>query len=108
MSVTARRVGTRRILVVGLLVTLVLAGIVSFYASGHPDGLEYVAGTLGFDGTATSSAASGSPLADYGVSSVRDPRLAGGLAGLIGVVVVGLVMIGVLRLLKRRSTDETH
>ncbi|MGB7819003.1 MAG: PDGLE domain-containing protein [Ornithinibacter sp.] len=108
MSTTAHRSGTRRILVAGLLLTLVLAGVVSFYASGHPDGLEYVAGTLGFEDTATSSAASGSPLAGYGVSSVGDARLSGGLAGVIGVGVVALVMGGVLWLLRRRPTDETH
>ena len=34
------------------LVALLLAGVVSFYASGHPDGLEYVAEKTGFLDTA--------------------------------------------------------
>lgn len=98
---------TRALVVVGLLVSALLAGVGSFYASGRPDGLEHVAGTLGFGTTAQDSATAGSPLADYTVADVGDPRLAGGLAGLVGVVVVGLVMAGLVLLLRRRrgSTD---
>lgn len=94
-------------MVVGLLVCALLAGVASFYASGHPDGLEHVAGTLGFGTTAQDSATAGSPLADYAVADLSDPRLSGGLAGLVGVVVVGLLMAGLVLLLRRRrgSTD---
>jgi hypothetical protein len=100
-------VSTRALVSTGLLVSALLAGVVSFYASGHPDGLEHVAGTLGFGTTARDSAAAGSPLAGYAVSAVDDPRLSGGLAGLVGVVVVGLAMAGLVLLLRRRrgSTD---
>lgn len=93
---------TRRLVAVGLAVSALLAAVVSSYASGHPDGLEHVAGTLGFDSTARDSAAAGSPLADYSVAGVGDPRLSGGLAGLVGVVVVGFVMAGLVLLLRRR------
>ena len=98
---------TRRMVALGLLVSALLAGVVSFYASSHPDGLQQVAGTLGFDGSARDSATAGSPLAGYAVRDVGDARLSGGLAGLVGVVVVGVVMTGLLLLLRRRrgSTD---
>ena len=98
---------TRRLVVVGLLVSALLAGVASFSASGSPDGLEHVAGTLGFESTARDSATAGSPLADYSVAPVGDPRLSGGLAGLVGVVAVGLVMAGLVLLLRHRrgSTD---
>ena len=101
------RTSTRALLVLGLLVCAVLAGLASFYASGRPDGLEHVAATLGFGSTARDSAAAGSPLADYAVAEVSDPRLSGGLAGIAGVVVVGLVMAALVLLLRRRrgSTD---
>ena len=42
----------RTIVVVGTAVSLVLAGIVSFFANGNPDGLEYVAADQGFLATA--------------------------------------------------------
>ncbi|QKE84788.1 PDGLE domain-containing protein [Arthrobacter sp. NEB 688] len=97
------RVSTRRLVVVGLAVCLVIAGVVSFYASSHPDGLEHVAATLGFEGVARDSAAAGSPLADYGVQGVDDARLSGGLAGVIGAVVTGLVMFGLVMVVRRRG-----
>jgi hypothetical protein len=96
-----RRTTTRAVLTVGLAVSLLLAAVVSFYASGHPDGLEFVSGRLGFGDTARESATAGSPLADYGVSGVSDPRLSGGLAGAAGVLVTGLVMAGLVVLLRR-------
>ena len=102
-SPARRRATTRSLVVVGLLVSAVLAGVVSFYASGHPDGLEHVAGALGFDSAARGSATAGSPLADYAVADVSDPRLSGGLAGLAGILVVGLVMAGLVLVLRRRT-----
>jgi hypothetical protein len=85
----------------GLLLTLLVAGVLSYHASGLPDGLEWAAGEAGFADTAQDSAAAGSPLADYGVAGVDDGRLSGGLAGLIGVAVT-LVLAGGLTLLLRR------
>ncbi len=102
-----RRPSTRSLVVVGLLVSALLAGGLSFYASAHPDGLEHVAGALGFDTAARDSPTAGSPLADYAVADVDDPRLSGGLAGLAGVLVVGLVMTGVLVVLRRRPQPDS-
>ena len=77
--------------------------MLSFYASGHPDGLSSVAQSLGFADTARDSATSGSPLAGYAVTGVSDARLSGGLAGLVGLAVVGLLMAGLVLLLRRRA-----
>ena len=52
MTAPRPRVSTRRLMLVGILVCLVLAGVVSYYASSHPDGLEFVAGEKGFAGSA--------------------------------------------------------
>ena len=95
------QVSTRRLVVVGGLVCLVVAGVLSFFASGHPDGLEYVAHRLGFADSARDSAASGSPLAGYATQGVSSGFLSGGLAGVVGVVVVALVMGGLVALLRR-------
>jgi hypothetical protein len=88
---------------VGLVVSLLLAGVVSYYASSDPDGLEKVAGDIGFDETARDSAASGSPLSDYGVEGVSDERVSVGLAGVIGVVLVAVVAFGLFLWLGRRN-----
>ena len=94
---------TRRLIVTGLVVSALIAGVLSFYASGHPDGLSSVAQSLGFADTARDSATSGSPLAGYAVTGVSDARLSGGLAGLVGLAVVGLLMAGLVLLLRRRA-----
>lgn len=88
---------------IGLVVALVLAGGVSYYASSAPDGLERVAEDVGFADAAEDSAAADSPLSDYGVSGIDDERVSVGLAGVIGVVVVGLVAFGLFWWLGRRS-----
>ncbi|NUK09639.1 PDGLE domain-containing protein [Streptomyces lunaelactis] len=96
----------RKLWLTGLVTALVLAGFVSFYASASPDGLEKVAADQGIDKNTEEHAAAGSPLADYGVKNVSDPRISGGLAGVIGVgatVVVGSGIFWVVR--RRRTTD---
>ena len=80
----------RRFLAVGLLVALLVAGVGSYYASSHPDGLEYVAGTTGFLDSADEPVDTGSPFADYGTEGVDDARLSGGIAGVAGVLAAGL------------------
>jgi cobalt/nickel transport protein len=100
---TSRR-RTTGFLLVGLLVALLVAGIGSYYASSHPDGLEWSAEKEGFLDTAEDSATADSPLADYAVSGVDDGRLSGGLAGVLGVAVT-LVLAGGITLLVRRRHD---
>ncbi len=100
-----RRVSTRGLVVTGLLVTLFLAGVASFYASSHPDGLEYVAEKTGFSSTAKDHASADSPFADYATQGVSDQRLSGGLAGVAGVVVVGVLFGGLTWALRRRRGE---
>lgn len=95
----------RRFLLGFLLVSLLIAGVASYYASSHPDGLEHVAGTTGFGATAEDSPAADSPLADYSVSGVEDDRLSGGLAGVIGVGVVMALSTGLFAVVRRRRTE---
>lgn len=97
------KAGTSRaialVLIIGMLASVVLAGVVSFYASPDPDGLEAVAQSQGFDETAQDSASADSALADYGVEGVSDERLSVGLAGVVGVGVTALVGFGLFLLL---------
>ena len=83
-----RSVSSRTLIVVGLLVALTLAGIVSFYASSSPDGLNRVALDLGFAGSEQASAAQGGPLAGYETAGIDNGRWSGGLAGVLGCLLV--------------------
>ena len=94
------------LVVTGLVVSLVLAGGVSYYASSHPDGLEKVAEDIGFLDSAKDSAVADSPLADYGVAGVENERISGGLAGVIGVASTAAVSFGLFYALRRFKKDQ--
>ncbi|WP_242454404.1 PDGLE domain-containing protein [Bailinhaonella thermotolerans] len=93
----------RRFMIAGVLVTLVLAGIVSFYASSSPDGLEYVAEKHGFLERAQDHPLADSPVADYGVRGVENERVSGGLAGVAGVAVTLVLAGGLFWVVRRRG-----
>ena len=97
-----QRVSTRTLVLVGLAICLLLAAVVSFWASGHPDGLEHVAETLGFADSAGEHGSDGSPFAGYGTKGVDSGFLSGGLAGVVGVLLTGALMWLLLRLVVRR------
>ncbi|MEU7259990.1 energy-coupling factor ABC transporter permease [Streptomyces rimosus] len=98
---SARR-STRRVWLAGVAAALVCAGGLSYYASTSPDGLEKVARDQGIDAKAEEHAAKDSPLADYSVKDIANPRIAGGLAGVIGVGATLAVGTGVFVVVRRR------
>jgi len=100
---SAVRAGSRRFLAVFLLVSLLVAGVASFYASSHPDGLEYVAGKVGFIDRADDSPAAKSPLADYSTKGVDNDRISGGIAGVAGSALVLVLAGGLFWVLRRRD-----
>ena len=97
---------TRLVLAVLLLVALVLAGVLSFYASSSPDGLERVAEDHGFLDTAEEHAAGDGPMADYQAKGVEDSRLSGGAAGIAGALVVLVLAGGLTFVLRRREPSR--
>ncbi|HEY0696306.1 MAG TPA: PDGLE domain-containing protein [Micromonospora sp.] len=106
----------RVFLVAGLRVALLLAGVVSNFASAHPDGLD---ATLrqGCTFDAEDNITGGScpaqqardheladgPLADYGIRGVDNPYLSTGLSGVIGVLLTFAIGGGLFWLVRRRS-----
>ncbi|MDP3894687.1 PDGLE domain-containing protein [Nocardioides sp.] len=100
------RVSRRGFWVTGVVVSLLIAAVLSFYASSHPDGLEFVADRTGFIEQAEDSATSDSPLADYGVEGVGNERLSTGLAGVAGSLVVLGLAGGLALLLRRRDEPD--
>lgn len=100
----------RTVVVVGLLVALLLAGGVSYYASAAPDGLNKVASDTGIDSKEKDHSLDDSPFAGYGTSGAGEGRLSGGLAGVVGVGVTFLVVGGLVLLVRRaaRTTRATE
>jgi ABC-type glucose/galactose transport system permease subunit len=94
----------------GLVVTLIVAGVLSGYASGEPDGLERVSIDEGFEDSAQDHSLDNSPLADYAVEGIENDQVSTGIAGIIGVVVTLVVATGLfygLRYLgQRRAAEE--
>ena len=95
-----------RLVAVGLVLSLVLAGGASYYASSQPDGLEKVAGDVGFLDSAEESAVEDSPLSGYEVAGVDNERISGGLAGIIGVASTAAISFGLFYALRRFKTDK--
>jgi cobalt/nickel transport protein len=102
----------------GLLVSFLLAGVVSNFASGSPDGLDSATlegCTTNADGAITGGdcpakragdheLAKG-PLADYAVKGIDNQFVATGLSGVIGVLVVFGIGGGLFWLVRRRPSD---
>ena len=84
----------KKLLIIGIFVSFLIAGFFSFYASSQPDGLQKVTADQGLDVTAVDSANDDSALAKYEVAGVKNERASGFLGGVIGVAVVGLAGTG--------------
>lgn len=100
----ASRGSVKPLLVGGGLVALTLAGIVSFFASSNPDGLEYVADDKGFLETARDHVFGDFALADYGEVG----GIPVGVAGILGVAVVVVLGVVLFRLLGGRSGSSSR
>lgn len=95
---------SRRTFFVGFaLVAVLLAGVVSYFASAAPDGLTKVAEEHGIAAAEQEHATSGSPFAGYSAEWLDNGLLSGGLAGVVGVAVVLLLAGGLGRVLRRKA-----
>ena len=101
---TLRGVPTRVLVVSGLLLALLLAGVASYYAASAPDGLNWVAADQRF-ASAEEQDNDATPLAGYETAGVEDDRLSGGLAGVLGCVVVLVLAGGLTQELRVRRRD---
>ncbi|MGW5671599.1 PDGLE domain-containing protein [Micromonospora sp. NPDC003776] len=103
----------------GLLVALLLAGVVSNYASPHPDGLDssLLKGcTVDAQGEITGGSCpaqksqrhelADSPLADYGVRGIGNTFLSTGLSGVLGVLLTFALGGGLFWLARRRGPSS--
>jgi len=86
--------------ILALAVAIGLATAASPFASSSPDGLEKVATEEGF---IEQGAQEDSPVPEYAFPGVDDPRVATGLAGFAGTLLVFGMGYGVARLAPRRT-----
>ncbi len=92
---------TRRLILGGIVIAILIAASSAFLASSSPDGLERVAEDHGF-----LDRAQGAPyqvLPDYTVPGLGDGAMSTIAAGAIGVVLVAGVALGAGALLRRRG-----
>lgn len=100
----------------GLLVALLLAGVVSNFASSSPDGLDATARegcTFDAAGEITGGTCmlqqeqahqmKDSPFADYGIRGIQNSALSTGLAGVAGVLITFAIGAGGFWLVRRRE-----
>lgn len=99
---------SRTLIITGTLVALLLAGVVSFYASGSPDGLNRVAEDEGISATEKEHAARNSPLAGYDTEGIDNDRLSGGFAGVAGAVIVLVLAGGLASAVRRRDSNSSN
>jgi cobalt/nickel transport system permease protein len=95
----AARPRARDAIVYGFVIAIALALFVSPFASPWPDGLERVAGSLGFEHRATTASQIASPWADYRLGGVESAAMATALAGAMGTVIAFVLAFVVARAL---------
>lgn len=98
---------SRALLLAALLVTLLVAGGVSQYASSAPDGLTKVAEDTGLASAERRHAGGDSPLAGYAADWLPGDGMSRAVAGVAGVVVTLAVGCGVF-VLVRRGDDRSR
>lgn len=89
----------------GVVVTVLIAVVVSQFASSSPDGLEYVADQQGFSDQAEDHDLADAPLSDYGENLETDDAIATGIAGVVGVIAALAVGFGLFWLIRAPKSD---
>ena len=88
--------------ILALAVAVGLATAASPYASSSPDGLERVAGDNAFlEQGRLAKVQEDAPIPDYAFPGVGDARVATGLAGFAGTLVVFVLGYGVAAVMRR-------
>jgi cobalt/nickel transport protein len=105
VSAPRKRISTRTFFAVFLLAGLLIAGVASYYASSHPDGLNFVAEKAGFSNHEKASPTSDGPLAGYSTKGIDNDRLSGGVAGVAGSLLVLSIAGGMFWVLRRRAAE---
>ena len=95
----------KRNIIILLAVSLAIAGVISWFASSHPDGLERIAIDRGFEHAAESPQFQVLP--GYTVPGMN-PYLSTAIAGILGTLVTFGVVILIGRLLTGRHHEKEN
>jgi hypothetical protein len=97
----------RNTLLAGIAVALLVGGVVSYFASGDPDGLEKTQEELGADEPMHQGVESPPSVFDgYSLKSLGDGFWGNAAAGVLGSLLVLGVVLVVAGLLRRRSPRQ--
>jgi cobalt/nickel transport system permease protein len=99
---TSAEAGGRGWIVGGIAITLLVV-LLSPFASGFPDGLEWVAEEQGFLDTAVPS--SFQILPDYTIPALGETGLSTIVAGIVGVILAAGIAFGLARLLRAKRLE---
>ena len=85
-------------------ITVIIAVLLSPFASSHPDGLERVAEDHGFI-TEADTGFKGAPVPDYEVNILLSSEWRVAISGAIGLLSMGLVLLIIGRLLAKKRNN---
>jgi cobalt/nickel transport protein len=92
---------------IGLGVSLLLALLLSPFASSSPDGLEKVAETKGFSEKGEGSKVwKYAPFSEYAIPWVKNERVSIALSGLVGTLAIFFIATGIGKLMKRSTPSK--
>ncbi len=80
----------KKIFVIFTVITVAVVALASLFASASPDGLEWVAGKLGFLNVAIESPLKAA-MPDYAVAGISSPFWSSFLAGISGIGIISAV-----------------
>ena len=91
-----------RTLAVGMTIAVLIAGVISYFASANPDGLEKAQEELGVAGPVHSAVeVPAVAFQEYNLKWIGEGFWSNAIAGVVGAMVVLAILLGVGRLLAR-------
>jgi len=93
---------SRKEILIGLIIALIVAFFLSPLASSWPDGLERVAHDYGFIAQGEQGSIFKSPIPDYAFPGIGNEKMATAISGLLGTLVIFGIGYGLACLLKKR------
>lgn len=96
---------TKKFIIIGLIIAILMAVLAPFLASSNPDGLESAAEKIINPGV-SDEAVHESPMPDYVIPALGENSISGGLSIVIGTLIVFGLAYGLGYVLKRRNSSK--